>query len=706
MQKTSLWHAVITLTLLVSVMFWAGCDSSSPSDDADTPTESSTDVTVTATPASITQGSFTVVEALVETDDVAMAGQEITFTVLPVGCGTCSPAVDTTDADGVAATMFTASAAGSVSITATIGGTSIAGTAFVTVTEVGQTGEGSIGLTLTPAELLASGEDTARVTVVVVDANGNPAPDNTLIKLCAGEKFIDADSNGYWSPGVDTLVYDNNHNGEWDAVGNIPSTAYTGSGTGTAAVDFVSGIQAGTYYIKATVEVAGMEGAAEESIVQKPYAETHAIFLTAELVNLVVKHTGGIETCDLYAIGYDVNGNRVPEGMAITFRILDGPDGGEFIGTDPAVTDVVAFTNSQGMATVPISSGTVSGTIRIRAFADTVLSNATQVMVSAGPPKYMVVGAGEECNYPYWDIVNERVEVVAVVSDTFLNPVNDSTVVYFSCDEGSMKSHEGRTENLEGVVTSEWISGNNVATADGKVWIFAETNGGTLRCSTMFINSSPIVTAWFEPAVMSFYADGKSEYLVMLQARDVNNNWVVGGTAVTFEATDIVRVLPAVLENGCLGSQDVVKVESTGNLDYDYSTPGGDDDGIGAFIYVYSDLGVWGGGLNTMLTITLNTGYAYMENCDIKSEPSLKVTQDMMVSAVIADRWGNPLGDHTLILTASDGTVAAATQETDGYGEATGFVYTAPNAAGTVILTIEDTDPRGGLFLTTSVTIE
>ncbi len=224
----------------------------------------------------------------------------------------------------------------------------------------------------------------------------------------------------------------------------------------------------------------------------------------------------------------------------------------------------------------------------------------------------------------------------------------------------------------------------------------------------MFINSSPLVTAWFEPAVMTFYADGKSEYLVMLYGRDINDNWVIGGTTVTFEASDVVRIEAAVLENGCGGSQDVVKVESTGSLDYDYSTPGGDDDGIGGFVYVYSDLGVWGGGLANLLEITLATGYAYLDNCEIKCEPNLKINQDMMVSAVIADRWGNPLGDHTLVLTASDGIVnpATATQETDGYGEATGFVYTAPNAAGTVILTIEDTDPRGGIFLTTSVTIE
>ncbi len=88
---------------------------------------------------------------------------------------------------------------------------------------------------------------------------------------------------------------------------------------------------------------------------------------------------------------------------------------------------------------MPIHSGTIAGTIRIRASADTVVSNATQIMVSAGPPKYIVMGVGQ-CNVPYWDEVNMRQSMLAVVSDTFLNPVNDSTVVYFSCDEGTMVS--------------------------------------------------------------------------------------------------------------------------------------------------------------------------------------------------------------------------------------------------------------------------
>jgi hypothetical protein len=703
-QKPSLWLAVATLTIAAFAMSLTGCDSSSPSDDETT--SATATVAVTATPATIATGGYTVVEAIVEANDVGLADQEVTFTVSPAGSGSCTPAVDITDADGVAATMFTASATGSVSITATVSGSNTSGTAWVTVAEEGQTGSGTVSLTVSPSLLFADGEDTARVTVVVSDVNGNPAPDNTLVKICAGEKFVDLDGNGYWSEGIDSLVYDNNSNDQWDAVGSVPSTAYTGGGNGTASVDFVSGTRAGTYYIKATVDEGGIQGSAEQSVQLNPSTELHSIFLAAEEISIAVSQTGGIETADLYATGYDVNGNTVPEGLSITFTILSGPDGGEYLGDDPLVTEVVAFTSSQGTATVPIHSGFVSGTVRIRAFANTVLSNATQIMICSGPPKYIVVGAGEDCNYQYWNIVNERVDIVAVVSDTFLNPCSDSTVVYFSCDEGTMKAYEGRIQNMDGVAETEWISGNNVDTADGIVWVFAETGGGTVRDSVAFFNTSPLVYAYAVPDSIDLYADGKSSAGIWISGEDINNNPVINGTTIEFDV-DWVDIETAVLEDGCVGAYDLVKVKSAEVLERDYSLTGGDDDGVGAVVYIIGDLGPWGG-ISTMITVVLHTGYSYLENCEITCETDVAPNTPVYVSATIQDRWGNPLGDHTLVMEASGGDVenGTETQVTNTYGEASGFIFNAPGAAETVTLTVTDTDPMGGIFITTSVNVE
>ncbi|UCD63535.1 MAG: hypothetical protein JSW34_12435 [Candidatus Zixiibacteriota bacterium] len=698
-QKSSLLYLLTALVAAVSFSMFTGCDSSSSGGD-DT---SGVDVTVTAAPISVSIGSYCVVEALVRSNSVASADQIVTFSVSPSSGGSCSPAVDTTGADGIAATMFTPTATGSATITASVEGTASTGTANVTVTEEGETGSGSVSMTVNPTLLFANGEDTSRVTVLVRDANANPAPESTLVKLCAGEKFVDEDGNGYWSEGIDSLVYDLNENGEWDAVGILPSVAYTSGATGTASVDFVSGERAGTYYIKATVDESGIEGSDEQSVQLNPEAVLHSIYLASDSINLVVAHTGGIETADLRAIGYDIHGNTVPEGMSITFTIVSGPDGGEFLGTDPLATEAVALTNSQGVATVQLHSGTVSGTVRIRAYSGTVLSNATQVMISAGPPKYIDVAIGEECNYPYWGVVGEYVDVVAVVVDTFMNPVNDSTVVYFTCDEGSMKSHEERTEELEGVAYTQWISCESEEGGDGIVWAYAETAGGTVRDSSYMINSGCLASVVATPSLVYMYPDGVSEVDITVFGVDSNSNFVYGGYVIEISNPPFLSLDNIILEDGCYRSEDHVKLRSTGYLRMDYSMDGVADDARGDSV-TYTAFTTCGGNIN-FLTVVLVTGPAYGSQCDIQGPGTGQPSQTLQYVVTIKDRWGNPLGDHDLNITCSSGSLTVVDTQTNEYGEVY-FNWTAPGADGDYVITVDDTDPRGGVILYMKVTIE
>jgi hypothetical protein len=106
-------------------------------------------------------------------------------------------------------------------------------------------------------------------------------------------------------------------------------------------------------------------------------------------------------------------------------------------------------------------------------------------------------------------------------------------------------------------------------------------------------------------------------------------------------------------------------------------------------------------------TVALTTGYAYSGNSEITGPSTAQPGEQVRLSAIIADRWGNPLGDHTLNMTASDGVVTGGTQETNSYGEAVGFIWTAPALDGDYNITVTDTDPRGGgLVLTKKVTVK
>ncbi len=427
----------------------------------------------------------------------------------------------------------------------------------------------------------------------------------------------------------------------------------------------------------------------------------NSIFLISDTINLVVKATGGIETATLSAIGYDIYGNPVGEGIPISFIITNGPGGGEHLDT-VGYGPFTDTTDSEGRVHVAISSGTISGTVRIRAYADTILSNAAQIMISAGPPEYLAVGV-EKCNVGYFFTVNEEVGVVAVVSDVYHNPVNDFTAVYFTTDEGTMKSHEARTENLEGVAGTKWISGyasNSSPVPDGIVWVIAETAGGTVKDSVSFLNTWAPATFTLTGFPTSMPADGKTVAVVNIQAWDFNGNPVVDGTQFDADAS-FLSVEEGTFEYLCGGVANArVKITSA-LLDADYSTPAGNDDGIGAYDTVY----YWSAGAYYAGQVILTTGSSYSGTSSLNGETNISLGETAQLSAIIKDRFGNPLGRHTLVMTPPvSGTAGGTTQVTNEYGEASGFTWT-PSDTGSVNIFITDTDPRGGIVLSTKITV-
>ena len=687
-KKCSVAYFVAASLALLSLWFLGGCDSKSRLDD---PVATDVNISVTASPAAVELNSTAIVEATLTAGSDPVAGETIEFSVQPSTAGYFTPETAVSDANGIAATIFTATTAGTIMVTATnVEQTTQSASTSVEVTNTQQS-SGNVSLSITPNLLLANGTDSAVVTVSVRDALGQPAPDNTLVRIAAGEKFVDVDGNGYWSAGIDSLVFDANANGTWDAFGLIPSTAMTSAGA--AGVTFVSGNDAQTVYVKVSVNEGGITGEAETSLQLSPDATPDFIYLASDSMSLSVTQTGGIEVGLLRAVVYDVNANPVPEGLNVSFYILDGPGGGERLGNS-GLGPYETVTNSQGVATATIHSGSISGTIRIRATCGGVLSNATQVLVTAGPPAYIVLGA-EECNMPHWSGVAFTNAVVAVVSDIYLNPVNDSEVVYFSCDEGTMKSHEERTINHEGICNTKWFSGNNVPTADGRVFIYAETAGGTVADTAMFFNTWYPDTLIVVGVPASMVADGESKVYVWVTGIDLNGNPVVGGTSFRADA-NLLNVSGGSLENGCYGASDRVEITSK-VLKQDYSVTGADDDGIGGVDYVT----YWhpAGAVSTF-EVLVTTGTAYSGTSSLQVQGSPGAGETAYLTVLIKDRPGNPLADHTILLPD------ASTVETNTYGEAY-FSYLVPVAPGDYIVSVTDTDPRGnGLVMSVTITVE
>ena len=714
-KKNPFWYLGITV-VLCGLLVFVGCDSKSTSDSSTGGSTSGTTVSVSTSPASITQNTTSIVEATVISNSAGVPGQIVTFAVTPATAGYFTPAFDTTDANGVAASVFTGTSIGTATVSCTAGGSTIGSSVMSVVSSTQTGGDGNVDISTSDATLFADGADTSMITVTLRDGSGNPAPDSTLVKLVAGEKFVDLDGNGYWTNGVDSIVSDANGNGLWDALGIIQSSAFTTGGTGVVTVPYISGNEATSVYVKASVDDNGITGSVDVQIQLTPNATISSIYMASDSMSLVIKGTGGIETATLTATGYDHQGNPVPEGLPIVFRIIDNPSNPLYPGQDSAhlanvlpTETYTAYTNSQGIASCPISSGHYSGTVRIRATAGSVLSEATQVLIASGPPTTIFVGVdvGGDCNVPYWNTVNERVPVVAVVHDYMHNPVNDSAVVYFTTDESSVMSHIARTEGGEGVAASEWISGeNDQAVADGIVWIIAETAGGTVKDSTWFYNTSLTDSVSLESGnPVSLLADGATKTTVTYFGWDVNGNPVHDGTDYEMNAS-ILSVSDGQFEGACGLAWANIELSSA-VLKADYSTTGGNDDGIGATDYVT----LWSFGGAATYTVTLTTGTAYKKSCAINADASsIPLGSSTYIDAYIADRFGNPLGDHTLNMTAGTGTVTGGTQNTNMYGEAYGFQWTAPSDSASIgdhVISIQDTDPRGNnVILNVTITVE
>ncbi len=697
-RLTRIAGAVVLSGVLIATI---GCSSKNSTDSGGNPTPTD-DIVLNFNPPVQVVNQDIVVTATVTSGGAPAANVDVVFTATPVGVGTFTEDTVTTDSDGQAVTVFHGNTVGAATISANASavGLSKNGSTSFTATDQGG-GNANISITRPTGLVLANGRDTTQLTIIVTDQNGNPAPDNTQIVVVAGERFIDMDGNGVYDP-TDSLIGDNNGNGEWDAIGQVDVNHFVSGGNGSVTVEYVSGTEATTVWVKATAAGFGLNAADDYSFNLSPNATLTSIYISSDSVSLSVQGTGGIETGLIRATGLDEFGNTVPAGIPLDFIIVDGPGGGErleSVGAGP----YTAVTNSNGVATCPISSGTVSGTVKIRVSgAGAVQSQNTYILIAAGPPANIVVGA-EECNVRYWDVVNGRNPVVAVVSDIYNNPVNDSTVVYFTTDEGQVMSHMARTMGGDGVAESEWISGEQFpGTADGNVLIIAETDGGNVIDTGNFYNSFLTDTLICSGVPTNIMADGEFKYYVNVTGLDFQNHPVIDGITYRGEATWLA-VTGGTMGDGCYGSWDRSSVTSV-TLKVDYSTTGGVDDGIGAVDIIR----FWSAeGAISVFPCTLRTAEAYRGSSSINGPSNAGPGDVLDFSVTIADRFGNPLGDHTLNMTATGGSVAGATQETNAYGEASGFRWTAPAGLGDYTISVADTDPRGaGIVLTLTVTVE
>ena len=512
-----IWWLLMTMAL-VCLMMSCG-ERSTPSKDRVVLIKS-----LLIVPPDVQEGRTGVVDVVIE-DDASrpLSGVRVSFAVSPSNIGYCSPAVDTTDANGSAGTVFTATAPGIAFIRASIDG-AVAETVQVEVV-TSPVGTMPLSIELTPSFLPADGISSSQVKVIVGDITGNSVKDSTVVKFTAGEKFEDVDEDGYFTEGVDELTSDANQNGEWDPIGFIPLYALTRDGEAT--VTYLAGLRTGTAYIKVTTNLGGYLIQDEASLLLVPTDSVAYIVLMPDHATFQVRGTGGVEATQIRAICSDDNGNRVGAEFPVEFYIIFGPNGGEaLIGV---VSDSITIkTNSYGEAIITLSSGTKSGPVKLRVKVGTMLSYSTIVTICAGPPVDISLSP-YYCNIPGCEEDCVEDSICACVVDRYGNPVPDSTSVYFGTEEGMVYPSD---KTKQGCAYSLYISGDPRNDCIALVW--AETWGedGIIRDTCTIILSGDPTSVTFSDYPRTILADGISEGHVLIEVLDGNELFVVDATPV------------------------------------------------------------------------------------------------------------------------------------------------------------------------------
>jgi hypothetical protein len=309
----------------------------------------------------------------------------------------------------------------------------------------------------------------------------------------------------------------------YTTLGTIDKTSVTDT-EGKASVSLKSGNTAGTVTVLATTLYQGQRVSAEKKFT---FINSGPDSVNLTLDANIVAVGGG--SSRLIALVKDSNGNPVPD-VLVSFKILKGPAGGEF------VQPISATTGPSGIASTYLYSGQLPSTfedVQVQAQVGSVSSNVAKLTIAGAPetikPSYPTVIALDKIDNGNGTFT---LPISASVLDINSNFVVDGTTVYFKIDppEGVVLS-PAKTVNSVAVsqitypATSAGIAVELTASSGGKE--------GKIRIPLPgFTVSYLSVTA----TPKSIVADGKStcEIRATLFDNTGSSKFVPDGTTVSF----------------------------------------------------------------------------------------------------------------------------------------------------------------------------
>jgi len=538
-------------------------------------------------------------------------------------------------------------------------------TAFVTITyEAGSPDE--ITLTVVPDTATVGSSITSIVSGYVTDAADNPVAPGTYV-------YLSVDSVG---------------------TGSVADPIVATDDSGFYATLYTPGLNAGLTGITATVD-----GLSEHANILLYAGPPHTMDIAVSRDFIYIRGVGEIDQAVIEAVIYDEYDNPVRDSCAVVFRIVDYPTGGsinpELIPGGALVSDTV-YTMA-GRASVAARSGDRSGSMVVEAVAyipggGSIDSRAPRITIGSGLP-FNVSVSREDCNVRGWDIDGVSNSIMAIVTDTFENPVAPGTAVWFTALQGAITTSSVTDDS--GFAFATWYSADPRGTT-GIVTIIAETRdtSGVRADTVYFYNSGPAdsMAISISPAVV--YADATGTAEIQVSIWDVNRNPVTDGTSVNL-ITDWGSVTsPVTSVNECYSSYAVSTYTGANVFRDDYC---GQD--TAKAVNVTANIG----GVVTSGTVYLKHDLPSSSNSTINAPSSVPYTCDFITSVRIVDQWDNPICGEDITLSGANVTIVTANPQTTGNTGEASWTCTAADTGGASIGVLMATINSTGGMLTTQV---
>jgi hypothetical protein len=588
--------------------------------------------------------------------------------------GVFTKASDVTDQDGIACGTFMPypDVTGRTDVKAVAADRDVA---YVPVLIVagGEPTTGPLTVSLHAAETSLPADGTATTQVTVTVKRDGAASPGEQVTLAAGERFLDRDFDGVFSPG-DSLLGDSNANGEWDAIGSVTSSVTTGTG-GSAVATYTAGDRTSTVYIKATVDSVATDLAIElhgdeaQIAVELTNSELLANgFATSTITVLVtdsddnpiqgklVRFTAGEPFADVDGNGYYTSG-------VDTFTDLNDNELWDPMGQ---VTPSAANTNQEGEAQAVFLAGREAGDVTL--YISTRDQNLKVKLTLIEPPP--VVSGTWSWDPPSVAAIGSSGAVLSLT----LYDINGSTIagkrVNFTVSAGTIDDHA--YANQHGVVQALYMP----PTTPGTYTVLASVNGWSAQI--------PVDVLPFEQVVrrIEFKATPPSLWVLGVGKDD---HALLEATC--YYAGDIpapagIPVIFTLMSN--LGGGETL-IDSLGTPDIDQMTVKTDSSGVARVVLRAGTLSgpfeiqAEAGDASEILRLGISSGPATGMYCSrVRSEDD---PRDWFVTATVHDAYHNPVPDGTIVVFSADhgliatGNGTGSTHTVAGKAEATFTTY-------------------------------